>query len=142
MTPKAAAAAELITRADGLPARLHKVARAHEDSLERIGALHERLSVWMLEKRAAAMRAKEAAAEGLGPAQDQQNVAPPAREKTLQELMGTPDVQKWFRGSVGGLAKRGKIPYALLSPDQEPQTNMEQAQLKAILQKYLAAQAS
>jgi hypothetical protein len=139
MTPKAAAAAELIKTAELVPAALHKVARAHEARLETLGALHERLAVWMLEKKAAAI--KTAAAEGLGPAQDAQNAAPvaPQREKTLQELMGTPDIQKWFQGSVRGLAKRGNIPYALLSPDQEPQTNMEREQLKAILQKMLAA---
>ena len=145
MSPKAAAAAELITAAEMLPESLIKMAQASEDLLGRRGALHDHLAVWVLQK--------QAAAEGLGPAQDYQNV-PAADQRSqgalepekpvgdpqasLRALMGNPDVQKWFRGSVGGLAKRGNIPYALLSPDQEIQTNMAQEQLRDILMKYQA----
>lgn len=103
-------------------------------------SLKEVIAVGLLKKLAAA---KRAAGESLGSSQDAQGVqqaqqaAPKA--KTLQELMGTPDVQKWFRGSVGGLAKRSKIPYALLQPGMDPQTNLEQQQLKQLLQQLLAA---
>jgi len=88
--------------------------------------------------------AKHADGEQLGPSRDLQAVGQAqeaAKPKTLQELMGTPDVQKWFRGSVGGLAKRGQIPYALLQPGHEPQTNMQHEELKAILQQILEAKA-
>lgn len=90
-------------------------------------------------------RPKLAEGESLGPSQDTQAVgqaqAAAQKPKTLQELMGTPDVQKWFRGSVGGLARRSQIPYALLQPGQEPQTNMQHEELRAILQQILAAKA-
>ena len=106
-------------------------------------SLKEVIAVGLLKKLAAA---KRAAGESLGSSQDAQGVqqaqqaAPKA--KTLQELMGTPDIQKWFRGSVKGLAKRGQIPYALLSPGQEPETNLQREELKALLQQLLEAKGS
>lgn len=139
MSPKAAAVAELITYAEGIPGVLDKLSRDTADHFERLGALHDHLAVHVFRK--------QAAAEGLGPAQDIQNVPAPAMapqdpQASLKALMGNPDVQKWFRGSVGGLARRGNIPYALLSPDQEVQTNMAQEQLKTILLKYQATHAA
>jgi hypothetical protein len=105
--------------------------------------LKEILAVGLLRKLAAA---KMADGDSLGSSQDPQGVvqaqAAQQKPKTLQELMGTPDVQKWFRGSVGGLAKRSKIPYALIQPGQDPQTNLEQEELKRILQQILAAKAA
>lgn len=99
--------------------------------------LKEVLAVGLLKKLAAA---KLAEGESLGPSQDTQAVTQAqAKPKTLQELMGTPDVQKWFRGSVGGLAKRSQLPYALIMPGQDPQTNLEHEELKRVLQQILAA---
>lgn len=103
-------------------------------------SIKEILAVGLLRKLAAAKHAEGAA---LGSSQDTQAVgqaqAAEQKPRTLQELMGTPDVQKWFRGSVGGLAKRSKIPYALIQPGMDPQTNLEHEELKRVLQQILSA---
>jgi hypothetical protein len=148
MTPQAEVVAKFLIAAAGLPEALEKLAAEKVARDSAVDELHELMAAWWFQKLSSL---QVGGADTLGPPQDPQAVgmtrpaaAPPAAQespKTLEELMGSPDVRRWFNRSVEGLGKRSKLPYALLAPGQEPQTNLERNQLQDLLKALLAKDA-